>query len=65
MAKSVARLVEGAVLQVGDCVVTMSAPGRFRVVAVDGDVVTIENDDGVRKPVLEGNLRTVPAPASK
>ena len=52
-------------LQVGDCVVTMSAPGRFRVVAVDGDVVTIENDDGVRKPVLEGNLRTVPAPASK
>ncbi len=46
-------------VQIGDEVVTMSAPGRFKVIAVDGAVVTIENAKGVRKLVLETTLRTV------
>jgi len=44
-------------LKIGDDVVTMGAPGRFTVVSVDGDTVTIENREGVRKSVLEWNLR--------
>ena len=40
-------------LQVGDEVVIMSAPGRFTVTAVDGQLVTIENPEGIRKTVLE------------
>ena len=31
-------------LQVGQEIVLMSFPGRFRVVAVDGEVITIENN---------------------
>jgi hypothetical protein len=46
-------------VHVGDEVVVMTAPGRFRVVAVDGAVVTIENSEGVRKTVLEQSLRTL------
>lgn len=46
-------------VQVGDDVVVMSAPGRFKVVAIDGAVVTIENTQGVRKTVLEPSVRTV------
>jgi hypothetical protein len=46
-------------VHVGDEVVVMTAPGRFRVVAVDGAVVTIENSKGVRKTVLEHSLRTL------
>jgi hypothetical protein len=46
-------------VQIGDEVVVMSAPGRFRVVALDGVVVTIENAEGVRKTVLERNVRVV------
>jgi hypothetical protein len=53
------RLTELRMLQIGDEVVVMSAPGRFRVVAVDGTVVTIENAEGVRKTVLERNVRVV------
>jgi len=37
----------------------MSAAGRFKVVAVNGSQITIENSAGVRKVVLESNLRTV------
>jgi hypothetical protein len=44
-------------LQIGDEVVTMASPGRFTVVAVDGSVITIENAEGVRKAVLEWNVR--------
>jgi hypothetical protein len=44
-------------VRIGDEVVVMSAPGRFRVVALDRAVVTIENTEGVRKTVLEQNLR--------
>ena len=47
-------------LQVGDEVVLMSFPGRFRVVAVDGRVVTIENATGIRKEVLEQAVRVMP-----
>ena len=46
-------------VQVGDEVVIMSAPGRFKVLAIDGPIVTIENADGVRKTVLEQSLRTL------
>jgi hypothetical protein len=46
-------------LQVGDDVVVMSAAGRFKVVAVNGSQVTIENKQGVRKTVLEPSLRPV------
>jgi hypothetical protein len=46
-------------LHVGQEVVLMSFPGRFRVVAVEGHVITIENDTGVRKKVLDSAVRTV------
>jgi hypothetical protein len=54
-----AHLRELPMLQIGDEVVVMSAPGRFRVVALDGAAVTIENAEGVRKTVLERNVRVV------
>lgn len=43
---------------VGDQVMVMSTPGYFRIVAIDGSVLTIENDRGVRKQVLEWAVRT-------
>ena len=46
-------------LEVGDTVVTMGAPGRFTVITVAGPRVTIESSDGVRKTVLESNLRKI------
>ncbi len=46
-------------VRVGDEVVVMSAAGRFKVVAVEGNVLTIENARGVRKTVLETSVRTV------
>jgi hypothetical protein len=46
-------------LQIGDQVVTMSAPGVFRVIAIDGPTITIESAEGVRKLVLEGSLRSI------
>ena len=48
-------------LQVDQEVLLMSAPGRFRVVAVDGDVLTIENQGGLRKRVLSGAVRWLQA----
>lgn len=42
----------------------MSAPGRFLVVAVEGQVVTIENENGVRKLVLAPSLRSIGEPSS-
>ena len=50
--------------QVGQEVVLMSFPGRFRVVEVDGEVLTIENDVGIRKKVLAQAVRVMPAKAS-
>ena len=46
-------------LQIGEEVVTMSAPGVFKVISIDGSTVTIENSEGVRKRVLEASVRTV------
>ena len=46
-------------LQIGDEVVIMSAPGRFTIVAIEGSLVTIENAEGVRKTVFEQSVRTV------
>ena len=51
-------------LQVGQEVVLMSFPGRFRVIDVDGNVITIENDTGIRKKVLAQAVRVMPAKAS-
>jgi hypothetical protein len=48
--------------RVGQEVVLMSFPGRFRVVAVEGDVLTIENDVGIRKQVLAQAVRVMPPP---
>ena len=47
-------------IEVGQEVVLMSFPGRFRVVEVDGEVLTIENDLGVRKQVLDRTVRVMP-----
>lgn len=52
-------------VQIGDEVVIMSAPGRFRVIAVDGSVVTIENAGGIRKLVLDSSVRTVAKPEAE
>ncbi len=46
-------------VHVGDEVVVMSAAGRFKVVAIEGPVLTIENAQGVRKSVLETSVRTL------
>jgi hypothetical protein len=46
-------------LHIGDEVVIMSAAGVFKIIAVDGPAVTIENAEGVRKLVLEGSVRTI------
>ncbi len=46
-------------LQVGDTVVTMGAPGRFEVIAVNGEEVIIQNAQGLRKTVLERSLRRI------
>ncbi len=45
--------------EVGQEVLLMSMTGRFRIVEVDGNVITIENDAGVRKRVLEQAVRPV------
>jgi hypothetical protein len=45
--------------KVGQEVLLMSAPGRFRIVEVDGDVIIIENDAGIRRKVLEAAVRLV------
>lgn len=50
--------------QVGQEVVLMSFPGRFRVIAVEGQVLTIENDAGMRKRVLAQSVRVMPLKAS-
>lgn len=44
-------------LTVGDTVVTMSYPGVFTIVAIDDDVVTIRDDAGITRVVLQANVR--------
>lgn len=51
-------------LEVGQEVVLMSFPGRFRIVEVDGQVLTIENDTGIRKKVLAQAVRVMPPKGS-
>ena len=46
--------------QVGQEVTLLSFPGRLRVIDVDGDVITIESDSGVRKRVLARAVRLMP-----
>lgn len=43
--------------QIGDQVIVMSSPGYFTIVAVDGDVLTIENEQGMRKQVFSQAVR--------
>ena len=43
--------------RVGDEVMVMSSPGYFRIVAIDGNVLTIENAHGVRKQVFDQAVR--------
>jgi len=46
-------------LNVGDEVILMSAVGRFRIVAVDGHRLCIENAAGLRKEVLDSAVRRI------
>ena len=46
-------------LEIGDEGVIMSAAGIFKIIAIDGPTVTIENAEGVRKLVLEASVRTL------
>ena len=47
--------------QIGNEVVLMSFPGRFQIIDIEGEVLTLENDTGVRKKVLAHSVRDVPA----
>jgi hypothetical protein len=51
-------------LQVGQEVVLMSFPGRFRIIEVEGPVITIENEHGIRKKVLDRSVRVMPPKAA-
>ncbi len=46
-------------MRIGDEVVIMSAPGRFRITALEGEEVNLENEEGVRKTVLRRNVRVL------
>ena len=46
-------------LQIGQEVVLMSAAGRFKIVAIDGDLIVIENDLGIQRKVRQEAVRTV------
>ena len=45
--------------QIGDVVVTMSYPGLFTVVAIDGDNMTISDGNGRTNVVRGSNVRRV------
>ncbi|MBI4514872.1 MAG: hypothetical protein HY699_03530 [Deltaproteobacteria bacterium] len=51
-------------LRIGDSVVVMSAPGIFTVVALNGNVATIENAAGIQKVVLIQAVRRIERPAA-
>jgi len=55
-------------LKIGDVVVTTSHPGPFTIVDIQGDVLTIETAQGLRKIVRSANVRRLersnPEPAS-
>jgi hypothetical protein len=48
---------ENGMLKIGDVVVTMSHPGPFTIVDIQGDVLTIETAHGLRKIVRSANVR--------
>jgi len=50
-------------IDVGSDVLIMSAPGRHRVVARNGQRLTIESASGTRKIVMEPAVRLVPIQA--
>ena len=43
--------------QVGDQVIVMSASGHFTIVDIDGAVLTLENEAGLRKRVFVQAVR--------
>lgn len=47
-------------IEVGQEVVLMSAPGRFRIVEVDRQYVVIEDAEGRRRKVTAAAVRVVP-----
>jgi hypothetical protein len=47
------------VLRIGDVVVTMSYPGMFTVLEINGEHVTITDGDGRTKVVRGSNVRRV------
>ncbi len=49
---------------IGDTVVTMSYPGVFVVVALNGDDVTIRDDTGTERVVRRANVRRLRETAS-
>ena len=42
---------------VGEEVIVMSSPGHFIIVEIDGNVLTIENQQGIKKQVFEQAVR--------
>ncbi|HYD50405.1 MAG TPA: hypothetical protein VEB21_18755 [Terriglobales bacterium] len=47
-------------MKIGDEVITMSAAGRFKIVAIEGDTLRITNAAGHQKLVHVANVRKVP-----
>jgi hypothetical protein len=58
---------EDGMLKIGDVVVTTSHPGPFTIVDIQGDVLTIETEQGLKKVVRAANVRPLekakPAPS--
>lgn len=54
---------ESSAIAVGDLVISMLAPGHFRVIERRGEHLTLENTSGIRRTVRETNVRKV-VPAS-
>jgi hypothetical protein len=51
--------LSGDTLRVGDVVVTMSYPGMFTVIALEGEQVTMADANGVTRTVIAANVRRV------
>jgi hypothetical protein len=58
---------ENGMLKIGDVVVTMSHPGPFTIIDIQGDALTIATAQGLQKVVRAANVRllekTKPAPS--
>lgn len=48
-------------LEVGQEVVLMSVPGRFQIIAIHGEVLTLEDERGRRRTVLSRAVRLLPS----